>query len=145
MNAIIERLKNNDAHRIFADLTPEEQDCIKMAVPNIEILSWDLLTHKLCWLPFITTDVIRWSERAFRIKPEYQPEPEYEYLEIGIHEDALGIWADEDGITMFTYLQSLPALPKFRGYSDGNSVFYVTGLVATKRAEGKKVRVRFEK
>ena len=141
MNAIIERLKNNDAHRIFADLTPEEQACLnEVGLSNCERLA--AINNNIHWAGAACSFYPTW---VYRIKSEYQPEPEYEYLEIGIHEDALGIWADEDGITMFTYLQSLPALPKFRGYSDGNSVFYVTGLVATKRAEGKKVRVRFEK
>ena len=114
---LIEKLKNNEEHRIFADMTSDEKKCLKWVSPencefltdnNCENLEWGSQGTESKWYP----------QGIYRIKPDYQPEPEYEDKEIikGISHisrcplELLGYYYEDD---IFIPLHCLPDLPNF--------------------------------
>ncbi len=89
---------------------------------------------------------------TYAIKPDYQPEPEFVDLEIRQAEDFLGIEAGRvEGVLInvdFTRLSYLVDDPNFQCFWSGESfamreAFWVTGTVASIKANGKKVWARF--
>ena len=76
---LIEKLQNNDAHRIFGDMTPEEWQCLKdVGYKNREYLVADYV--HMWW----TQDRLEslCFNSIYRIKADYQLKPEYVDLPI---------------------------------------------------------------
>ena len=155
MNKLIEKLKDNEAHKIFADMSNEEQQVL-----------WSLMATNA--LQHLTEDM-NWCQKSkesklfnlsiYRIKPDYQPEPEFVDLEVVRHAEGtveqtwwLGVWADKRAELphAFTHLHCLVSLPNFECFwnkipspVDSENTFYCLGLVTKMRNAGHKVYARF--
>ena len=123
MNAMIEKLKDKDYVRAFGLMKPEEQECLRKA------------GYKNCQKYQGQTGLKDFWQReeyfnntdTYRIKPDYQPEPEFvDYLiEVCDGEDGdesdlksfLGVKHKLDNNPILprehTYLYALPSLPNF--------------------------------
>ena len=121
---LIEKLKNNEEHRIFADMTSDEKKCLKWVSPencefltdnNCRNLEWKSLGIQSEWYP----------QGIYRIKPDYQSEPEFVDYLIEICEDTcceeghfLGVKKKLDNNPNLphehTYLYCLSSLPNFK-------------------------------
>ena len=111
---IIKRLKDKKFVRAFGLMLPEEQECFK------EVGERNCLFY---------TNLNRWSGQehgfansvTYAIRPNYQPEPEFQDVEIIQQGNWLGItrpWAEDYSRFPFdfTHLHCLPSLPGFRGF-----------------------------
>ena len=119
MNELIEKLKNNEAHKIFADMTQEERNClIEVSHGNCEYLTEDNLKN-LIWKSLGLGSKRFYPLGIYRIKPDYQSEPEYDDKEIikgishisGCPFECLGYYYKDD---IFIPINFLPNLPKFK-------------------------------
>lgn len=118
-NELIESLKNNSVtHIIFADMTKEEQECLR----NHNAYCQWLMTN-LSWQDKLANDSSFCNTDIYRIKPDYQPEPEYVDIQVVRCEQWLGV--SKSGLPLpmgfilpheFTHLHCLPSLPGFRGF-----------------------------
>lgn len=158
MNELIEKLKNNEAHKIFADMTQEEQDCLIEAGPvNCEFLTDNQCGGLLWGLIGTSFEFYPYPQGIYRIKPDYQPEPEYDDKEIikGINHvsrcplEFLGYYYEDD---IFIPLHCLPSLPNFKCFWYKPNIgiksieFKDAGNIATLIEEEKqKVIARFRK
>ena len=145
---LIEKLKIKYYVRAFGLMLPEEQECFK------EVGERNCLFY---------TNLNQWSGQehgfansvTYAIKPDYQPEPEFQDVEITRQGNWLGItrpWAEDYPHFPFdfTHLHCLPSLPKFKDFwyvtEQGNNWYFTNdGQVATYIDEGKTVYVRFRK
>ena len=138
MNELIEKLKDNDAHRIFADMTPEEQACLKAMGQNLECLGSDMIWY--------AKEGRLFDNSVYRIKSNYQPQPEYMDYPVATFESGgerwLGIFRGT--VNAWTHLHCLPSLPGFRGFLDELNIWIEGDKVAECIANGSKVIVRFE-
>ena len=120
---IIEKLKDNKIAWMF--LSKEEQECLKQAnekgaVENLNYTGeWD--SPEKIW-----TCLSNGMNHIWRIKPDYQPEPEYADVEIKEEEGWLGIKKEDwpkglrlpvyYGTRYFLHLYCLPSLPNFERF-----------------------------
>lgn len=121
---IIKKLKDNEAHRIFADMSKEEQAILNKlySKKNVQFLSNSMMWELVAGYGTCCKNTI------YRIAPDYQPEPEYVDLEIVRHTEGieqiwwLGVWKCNGGKRYdflpwgFTHLHVLPSLPNFEGF-----------------------------
>lgn len=70
MNELIEKLKDNEAHRIFEDMTDREQECLRRHKEIYGVVEFLLCTMK--WAS--ATGITLYTTSIYRIKPDYQPE-----------------------------------------------------------------------
>jgi hypothetical protein len=153
MNDLINRLKvNENPHRIFADMSEEEQECLKKVGP---------LNCKFLTCEYKTNSNLNWNELGcsshflpvgiYRIKPDYQPEPEYVDLPIEEKTDFDGQWLGVRRIPgmnlpiAFTFLHMLPSLPGFVGFQTQADNCVRLSDVANLHAAGFKIIARFRK
>ena len=144
---LIERLKDNKAHIIFADMSRDDQSCIRTAHSKdkvqylSDIMSWE---NKALFCELKNTGI-------YRLEPDYQPEPEYVDLEIVKAFNWLGVWRIgsklEDVLPHdFTHLHCLPSLPNFQKFwfkdEAGNICRVITDDVSSARDQGKTVYAR---
>ena len=89
---LIEKLKYNEEYRIFADMSKEEQACLKeVGLENCEYLS--SMEAVLEWLPTFLRHF--YHNFIYRIKSDYKPEPKFlDYEIVKITEHFLGIKKD---------------------------------------------------
>ena len=150
MKDLIKKLKNNEAHRIYADMTKAEQLCLEgLREKNaVELLCDDgekIIWHKEGTSPLFLTSI-------YRIKPDYNPEPEYIDLEIEEHKGYLGVWKKTEAAKykhlpfQFTHLHALPSLSNFEDFRlDNKSTCIEFEDVASFMSEDHKVYARFRK
>lgn len=152
MNSVIETLKTNEnPHRIFADMTPEEQACLRRVGPqNLRILVSS--TQGPFWVDNGGSPIQ--LHRVYSIKPDYQPQPEPETVDLEIEEYESGMWlgvySDHRGIPHhFTNLHELSSLPGFLGFykykEDGSECRTFIDYVSEEVGSGRKVIARFER
>jgi len=147
MNELIEKLKDNDAHRIFADMTPEEQACLNKT-PKQYI---ETLTDK----NGVPAWVSQWGDHlcahlVYRIKSDYQPEPEYVDLEITTDcKEGIGLGVHScfqcQLPRRWMAIHELPSLPGFRGFLDDKGSTLQITWIAERISRGQKVIARFDK
>ena len=147
MNELIEKLKDNDAHRIFADMTPAEQACLKAMGQNLECLGSDMIWY--------AKEGRLFDNSVYRIKSNYQPQPEYVDLEItickagGYQNNRLCVWMKRNtgSVDSFTWMpiDELPSLPGFRGFLDDKGSTLQITWIAERISRGQKVIARFDK
>ena len=150
MNELIERLKTNESpHRIFADMTPEKQACLKAVPVNYrEYLTFksEKQTMSLHWSCCDAFGSALFPMNVYRIKSDYQPEPEYVDYPVATFESGgerwLGIFRGT--VNAWTHLHCLPSLPGFRGFWDELNIWIEGDKVAECIANGSKVIARFE-
>ena len=148
---MIEKLKDNEAHRIFGDMSDEEQGCLAhIGNENLEYLSpsgsYGVNSFGLSWTPKGKSSLM-YPDGIYRIKPDYQPEPEFVDLEIK-SEQMLGVYRREHKFLPynFTNLHYLPSLPNFAGFHrEGLTVSLDLEYVAKYIFEGKKVYAKLRK
>jgi len=153
---LIEKLKANKRPWIF--LTIEEKDCLRKANETgmVENLiyngEWECLGKP--WKGLGSG-----KNGTYRIKPDYQPEPEFEDLEIvkyyqGVAKQAcwLGVWKEDYDFLPyeFTHLHCLPSLPNFNKFwftddLTGKECKVLYSDVSNARDQGSKVFARFRK
>ena len=76
---LIKKLQNNDAHTIFADMTPDERQCLRdVGQDNREYLRGDL--DVLLWTHTSLKEI--YMATCYRIKADYQPKQEHDKCEI---------------------------------------------------------------
>ena len=148
MKELIEKLKDKNYVRPFGLLSPEEQECLKKAGKNNCLVYTVLGDWKKGKAYFINIS-------TYAIKPDYQPEPEYEDVEIKVFStNRLGIVYRQKCFTnpnsIMIPLHELPSLPNFEGFwfdTDTGTRFNFTddGPVATYRDEGKTVYASFRR
>ena len=147
MNELIEKLKDKDYVRVFGLMKPKEQECLKK-VGKTNSLWFSGANWHNCADPFT------WGRAAtYRIRPDYQPEPEYEDKEITRQGNWLGItrpWAGDYSRFPFdfTHLHCLPNLPNFRYFwyvnlAVGTEARTHFAHVSRKISEGHTVYARF--
>ena len=155
MNELIEKLKDNEAHKIFADFPEIEQEILNKSKPLGLV---QCLNDNLEWITAKHYNDSCFNIGIYRIDPAYQPEPEYVDLEIVKHTEVsnepfwwLGVWKNADGKRYdflpfeFTHLHCLPSLPGFVGFTEEDMLgCLVIEKVASKISEGHKVFARFK-
>ena len=137
---LIEYLMTNESpHRIFADMTPAEQACLKAMGQNLECLGSDMIWY--------AKEGRLFDNSVYRIKSNYQPQPEYVDYPVATFESGgerwLGIFRGT--VNAWTHLHCLPSLPGFRGFLDELNIWIEGDKVAECIANGSKVIARFEK
>ena len=146
---LIEKLKDKTYVRAFGLMTPEERECLmKIGRANCEYY-----TNTYNWTTIGNRDFSQ--SVTYAIKPDYQPEPEFEDVEIKeFTTNRLGIIYRQKCFTnpnsIMIPIHELPSLPNFKDFRyetvKGNKwCFTNDGLVATYRAKGKTVYARFRK
>ena len=143
MNELIEKLKDNDAHRIFADMTDDERECmVKVGYKNCQVL-----TEYMSWRDISYPGGRLMGNSVYRIKSNYQPEPEYVDYPVATFESGgerwLGIFRGT--VNAWTHLHCLPSLPGFRGFLDANGGTLQITWIAERISRGQKVIARFDK
>ena len=157
MNELIKKLKDKNYVRAFGLLSLEEQECLRKANKDGAVI---LYNHPNEW-----QSSSRWNfsnpSLTYAIKPDYQPEPEPEFVDLEIVKHSkgtveqtwwLGVWKYSDLEEhkflphLFTHLHCLSSLPNFEGFKEE----HVEGTLAIERIaryihEGKKVFARFRK
>ncbi len=117
---LVEKLKDNEAHRIFVDMTGNEQECLRR---HKEINVVEYLTGTMKWS--IAKGITLYATSIYRIKPDYQPNPGFVDLEITEHLQGprkwLGILSDGSDSNsflpyQFTHLRYLLGLEEFEGF-----------------------------
>ena len=142
---IIEKLKKNKM--AFGLLELEEQECFR-EVGKKNCLVYDI---KKTWDDKAPCQFTFWPHETCRIKPDYQPEPDYVDLEIKKNGKWLGAWAGLGSISElfaneFAHLHCLPSLPNFEGFCvDDMPPRLCLEAVARKISQGCKVYARFRK
>jgi hypothetical protein len=146
MNAeLIEKLKHNE--RPFGLCTKEEQECFK------EVRKQNCLFYSVenKWLEILSSSATTNhfpNEQTYRIKSDYQPQPEYMYEDVIIINNELR--AKQIG-GIYCVIDALVRLPDFRGFGCVSDQFKETWIdiridsVAFAVAEGKRVQARFVK
>ena len=146
MKELIEKLKVKTLAQTFGLLTPREQECLKkVGKGNLLIYHSDDT-----WDPSICGSFS--GNLTYAIKPDYQPEPEFEDIEITKQGTWLGIvrpWAGDYSRFPFdfTHLHCLPSLPNFDCFwiyefdKSGQNITLI--CIARHINEGKKVFARF--
>jgi hypothetical protein len=142
---LIEKLKANERGWMF--LAEDEQCCMKQvnAQGGIENLRYDG-----DWEPGHWSCLGEGANEIFRIKPGYEPKPEYEDYEIRVasHKRLMAFDDKADVLDGPTSIHKLPCRPDFDGF------YYTVGdtdhlldldSVARVIREGKKVVARFVK
>ena len=102
---LIEKLKNNE--KPFGLLSEEEQECLKNIAKSksIEMFNWERW-EKGDW-------EVSSVDSAYRISPDYNPEPEYTTLIIEVKDGILGVeWSS----LQFIALHEILDMPNFRGF-----------------------------
>lgn len=133
---LLENLQDKTYVRAFGLMSPEEQECYKKATKgNCEIYIYP------DWISQTAPNHTSFNfGDTYAIKPDYQPEPEHDNLEIKEVKEMLGTY--EKGI--FKPLYCLPSLPKFEGFwVDENPI--PTDYVARNISLGKTVYARFRR
>ena len=116
---LIEKLKIKYYVRAFGLMLPEEQECFKkVGIKNCIIYGRMCGKQGAEWRD--TTAELQ-GDFTYAIKPDYQPEPEFQDVEIIQQGNWLGItrpWAEDYSRFPFdfTHLHCLPSLPGFRGF-----------------------------
>jgi len=142
MSELINKLKDKNYVRAFGLMTPEEQECFnEIGMKNCEIYrysKWNQAVHNIFH-----------TDSTYRIKPDYQPEPEFVDLEIVEYVEWLGVWNTPESLFLphqFTHIHGIPSMPNFEGFwvntkSTPASIDYISQI----RHSGKKVFARFRK
>ena len=151
---LIEKLKIKYYVRAFGLMLPEEQECFKkVGIKNCIIYGGMCGKQGAEWRD--TTAELQ-GDFTYAIKPDYQPEPEFQDVEIIQQGNWLGItrpWAEDYSRfpSDFNNLHCLPSLPNFEGFympdpvaKDGHEYLFI-GTVARNIAKGKTVYARFRK
>ena len=149
MNELIEKLKDKNYVRAFGLLELREQECLRKAGRK-----GCLYYGSKGWKEKCADDTFA-VYQTYAIKPDYQPEPEYEDVEIKVFStNRLGIVYRQKCFTnpnsIMIPLHELPSLPNFEGFwfdTDTGTRFNFTddGPVATYRDEGKTVYASFRR
>jgi hypothetical protein len=119
---LIEKLKDKTYVRAFGLMLPEEQKCFRDAgTKNCLFLSEPAKD----FIQAPDDYVLFYFATTYAIKPDYQPEPEFEDIEIIKQGNWLGItrpWAGDYSRFPhdFTHLYCLPSLPNFLGFFTGD-------------------------
>ena len=140
MNELIERLKSNE--KPFGLLSKEEQECFnEIGMKNCEIYrysKWNQAVHNIFH-----------TDSTYRIKPDYQPEPEYDDLEIKEYEfiyyprKMLGI---DLGNGESYILSKVPSMPNFECFlGEDNKVIHCIANISYYINEGNKVIARLRR
>jgi len=111
---LIEKLKHNE--KPFGLLSEEEQECLKkVGYKNCQIFDEEGWKDK--------KGSKFYSSSTYRIKPDYNPEPEYIEYEIQKKDSWLGIYTGyaigESVINIphnFLHLHCIPSMPNFEGF-----------------------------
>ena len=140
---LIEKLKRNE--KPFGLLSKEEKECIRKAgMENVQYYNGDNWINKPCAYPDLFT------HSTYRIKPDYQPEPEYEDVEIVMHGKCLGgnenlrlgIW-NANSPRFWIPLYEIPAMPNFVDFHHLEKLDITD--IATDINRGLKVYARFRR
>ena len=148
MNELIERLKTNEKAWVF--LTAEEQKCMREvnktgAIGNLKYDGeWECFSKPWALLG-------EGANEIWRIKSNYQPQPEYVDYPVATFESGgerwLGIFRGT--VNAWTHLHCLPSLPGFRGFRKTNSHDEIVAIhtedVAPACDRKEKVVARFDK
>lgn len=104
---LVEKLKNKDYVREFGRMSEEERELYKKVGARNCVRYSSVLS--ICgWY-----DAFDFCERfSYAIKSDYQPEPEYEDVEI-VNTGRLGIYTPKG---RWTNLHEIPSMPNFRGF-----------------------------
>jgi len=165
MNELIKKLKDKNYVRAFGLLSLEEQECLRKANKDGAVI---LYNHPNEW-----QSSSRWNfsnpSLTYAIKPDYQPEPEPEFVDLEIVKHSqgtveqtwwLGAWKYSDLEEhkflphLFTHLHCLPSLPRgafhyFEKFwfndEEGNICKIHIEDVPSAIAQGCKVFARFRK
>ena len=139
---MIEKLKDNEVAWMF--LTPDEQVCMKLANNQGKV---ENLTYCGRWEsfgpPWVNFGL--GSNEIWRIKPDYEPGPEYHNCEIF----AIGklVFGKGDPLDGPTSIHKLPSRPNFVGFfydgGEGERRALSITWIATRIREGHKVYARF--
>ena len=140
---MIEQLKHNKA--CFGELSTEEQEVFKkVGSENC------LVRHQIIWRA-LPSDAKFYHNFTYRIRSDYQPEPEYIDLEVIENFGWLGVESAElpEPSCQFTHIQRLPSLPGFVCFwwedEKERRETRIIGEVANQRRHEKKVYARIEK
>ena len=135
----IEKLKNNE--KPFGLLTPEEQECFRKVSKGNCLYVSDMMKK---WYQAPLAGEFCYG-CTYRIKPDYQPEPEFVDLEIILLKKRGKLGCSIDNY--WHDLHELPSLPNFVGFKrdyDKGCFLYLSN-VARVVSENKKVFARFRK
>lgn len=138
-NQLIEKLKDNEAHRILGDMTKEEQKCFNKNIHHVQFLGSD--NGLLIWKPRAPLSPL-FPESVYRIDPDWKPEPEYE--DCSIQSNSFGdLGYDRNG---FWLIFRATGNPKFLCFvADGESLGRCPGNVPSAYRDGMDCKVRFLK
>ena len=140
---LINRLKTNEnPHRIFADMTAEEQECLK----EVERKNCQYLDYAMSWID-LDDEGMFCRRDIYRINPFYQPESaKTEYIDLPVYKSDLGnLMVDcQDGSKI--YIDDIVHRSDFRDFVDvGRNHTVFLDSVARRVAEGCQIIARFEK
>jgi hypothetical protein len=158
--SIIEKLKDKKRVRAFGLMSPEEQECY-WRVGSQNCLKYNGVGGSgTGWIEIQEEVSFYYDNQTYAIKPDYQPEPEFEDYEIKLHlapvynttrvVEMLCVRIDER--TAYQ-LHELPSLPNFEGFWDKeddlnlpNSPIHLCIVCVSKRInEGKTVYARLRR
>jgi hypothetical protein len=134
---LVEKLKNKDYVREFGRMSEEERELYKKVGARNCVRYSSVLS--ICgWY-----DAFDFCERfSYAIKSDYQPEPEYEDVEI-VNTGRLGIYTPKG---RWTNLHEIPSMPNFDIFVYGmNHAECKYQNIAKEIRSGKKVMARFVK
>jgi len=140
---LITQLKNNPEHVIFGDMSQDIQQCLRdVGRENRECLEADYIR---VWWARDKSDYLLYNN-IYRIKPDYQPKPEY--VDLPVVSDMqkwLGVKIPNRFPYPFVHLHCLPSLPYFVAFRTEHDKCVQLGDVATLLAGGHEVFARFRR
>lgn len=154
MDNLVEKLKDKNYVRAFGLMTPEERETYR----NAGKINCLIYSGVLEWSKAVETSVFN-EHRTYAIKPDYQPEPEYEDFEVVKQighfnnlacTELLGCEVNIKGQKYFVKISDLPSLPNFECFWNkipspiySENAFCCLGLVNRMRNSGHTVYARF--